>query len=1162
MRYSLFNINDMKNTILKILLFCQAMTVAAQQDHSFSGNVVADEGAWCWFADPRAIHYKSVDGNIDAAYVGYIDVHGAIKASQIDFNRNGEVVQQDVLIRSRFQPDDHNNPTFLVLPDERIMIFYARHTDEARFYYRVSTKKGDITALGDEHEIIVENNTTYPSPFILSDDPDHIYLCWRGINWHPTIAKLSLPDENDEVNIEWGPYQLVQSTGARPYAKYHSNGKDKIYMAYTTGHPDNEWPNWLYFNVIDIKPEKSPDGSVATNPQLLDLENNVLSTISNGPFNVSKTTSYKSTYPATILDSPTDSRDWVWQIATDSEDNPVVAMVRISNDKNSHQYYYARWNGANWKLTHLANGGGRFHSSNTEYCYSGGMALDESNINDIYLSIPTLSESVNSKVYEIWKYTIDDNGKVVAKEQVTKNSRKNNVRPFVLPGSDNSKLRLCWMHGDYYYWLVRTGYPLGFPTSIHTDFQLPKYESTNHVPSYEKVWNRQMKINDVLNIDVEGGDKFTLMFNWSLDHNLYKGVLMKMGDLEYGVDATTMKPYIQVGETTYRSQNILGTSDAWATQCTGTNGKWFLTKLGVWNATFVYDGNVLTIYREGWIDQKFEIAGLKLEHIMVGGFSGTMVSGKIYQQALQQFDVRSIIQENLLESVDLPTEVCTDLVLPTSISGKNLVWTSNNPNVISNTGELFFPKEETDVTMTVSVGQVTKDFIVKVYPRDIRRNLVLDFAFDGNDEGLTLKGNAKTDGVLDLTSNTASGFSTNGYAVVSEGVLENLRSYTTLLTVKADALNKSPRFYDFGSASGNSLFLRANPLSAGIKYNGGTTTMVNSTKVLEVQKEYKLAVTYDAANKTTTIYVDGIETASGTANQNEPYMLAQVASDSRNYIGRTQWWDTDYSRDNVDFDGTIDDFQLYNTALTQKEICQLQGLEYKEKIYPTSLVNGDFEGNYSVMHGSGVINDRAIYVPEGWTISYSNCNENDLTAMQNGDLYFSRFFASRPKSTSDSERSYWVRQNWGESTIMLSQEMRLPEGVYELSADVWKSGLGGNGFVFVKIGNGTRTEMTPPENREEWQKVNHTFVSDGETITTIGLYAIHTSNGSEKILGFDNLELSYIPTSIYSIDRLDDRVDIYNINGQCVNKHVLKGELIDNLAPGVYIVGKQKVVVK
>lgn len=39
---------------------------------------------------------------------------------QYDFKKKK---QEEVLIRSYFQPDDHNNPTFLVLPDERIMIF-------------------------------------------------------------------------------------------------------------------------------------------------------------------------------------------------------------------------------------------------------------------------------------------------------------------------------------------------------------------------------------------------------------------------------------------------------------------------------------------------------------------------------------------------------------------------------------------------------------------------------------------------------------------------------------------------------------------------------------------------------------------------------------------------------------------------------------------------------------------------------------------------------------------------------------------------------------------------------------------------------------------------------------------------------------------------------
>lgn len=1148
-------------TFLSCCLISFAMTATAQTD-SFSGSTIADEGAWCWFADPRAIHYKSADGSIDAAYIGYIDVHGAIKASQVDFKAKAEGFQQDVLVRSRFQPDDHNNPTFLVLPDERIMIFYARHTDEPRFYYRVSTKKGDITSLGDEHEIKVANNTTYPSPFILSDDPEHIYLCWRGINWHPTIAKLSLPDEDDKVNIEWGPFQMVQSTGARPYAKYHSNGKDKIYVAYTTGHPDNEWPNWLYFNTINLNAKKEADGSVTTNPQLADLKGNVLSTISDGAFKVSKTSDYKSKYPGTILDAPSNYRDWVWQIALDKEENPVVAMVRISNDKNSHQYYYARWNGSNWKLTDLANGGGRFHPSNTEYCYSGGMALDEANINDIYLSIPTQSETTGKKIYEIWKYTVDENGIVSAKEQVTKNSEKNNVRPFVLPGSGESKLRLTWMHGDYYYWLVRIGYPLGYPTGIHTDYQLPAPELMDIEAEAEKTWNKQIANNETETLKVKGKDKFTLMFNWSISHDNYRGTLMKMGDMEYGLDASSMKPYVKIGENTYWSQSILGNSDAWATQSSGTEGKWFLTKLGVWNATFTYDGKTLTIYRDGWIDQKIEVEGLKLENITIGGFDGTLVSGKAYKETMQQADVRAAINAGLLEAITLPTDIHTDLVLPTSIGGKNLIWTSSNPEIITNSGELYFPKEETDVTLKVVLGEMAKDFVVRVHPRDISKNIILNFAFDGNDEGLTLKGKAKAEGVLDLSSNTSAGFSTNGYAIVQEGVLKDLRSHTVLLTVKADALNNAPRLYDFGSASGNSIFLRANPLSAGIKYNGGTTTMVNSSKTLETGKEYHLAVTFNAATKTTTIYINGVEDASGTANQNEAYMLAQVATDTRNYIGRTQWWDSNYSADNVDFDGTIDNFRLYNTALTQKEICEIQGIEFEEKEYPTALSNGDFEGKYSVMQGSGVSSDRAIYIPEGWKVDYSNPNNNDLTALQSGDLYFSNFFASRPKPADGGEHTYWVRQNWGESTIMFSQEIRLPEGKYELTADIWKSGLGGNGIVFVQIGDGARTELTPSENKEEWQSVAHSFESDGEIITTIGFYAVHTSNGTEKILGFDNIKMSHTPSAINGITASDSKVNIYTLDGRVVKTMAERTEATKGLQPGIYIIGKDKIVVK
>ena len=55
---------------------------------SFEGYEVTPKGAWCWFADPRALHHESKDGSIDKTYIGYIDVHGNIKAMQTDWKTN------------------------------------------------------------------------------------------------------------------------------------------------------------------------------------------------------------------------------------------------------------------------------------------------------------------------------------------------------------------------------------------------------------------------------------------------------------------------------------------------------------------------------------------------------------------------------------------------------------------------------------------------------------------------------------------------------------------------------------------------------------------------------------------------------------------------------------------------------------------------------------------------------------------------------------------------------------------------------------------------------------------------------------------------------------------------------------------------------------------
>ena len=609
---------------------------------TFSGYEVDDEGAWCWFADPRSISYANEDGTLDFSIIGYIDIHGNIKATQIN-HLTDEV--NEVLIRTNIQPDDHNNPTFLVLPDERIIVFYSRHTDEACFWYRVTEKKGDLTTLGEEKCLSTSANTTYPSPFIMENDPEHIYLMWRGINWHPTIAKLSIPDADGNTSFTYGPYQMVQSTGARPYAKYASNGVDKLYVTYTTGHPDNEQPNWVYFNQIDIE-----------TMTLEDIKGNTMSTIANGALSVNKT----DTTQTHIVDTaPGSLRDWVWQTAVGSDGKPVIAMVRISGGKTSHDYYYVKWNGSEWVKTFLANGGGHFHqTAGLEMCYSGGMAIDPDNTNVMYCSVPV--EGVFGTVYEIIKYTMSDDGtEVVKTEQITKNSQKNNVRPYVIGNSEGKDIRLTWMNGDYYDWIVSATRPLGYCTRVMAEAKLPtkdvKLTDATVVEDYSSIDGAFKSTTETANIvECEADGKFTVSADIYLEGD-YEGQLLDMDSVQvrvetmetqYGATATgdRARLVMTVEGDDYVSSNVYGSSDCWTTYGRGTGGNYGVENYDEYvNLTITYDGEYLTLYRDGLVDIKVLAADIAFEDVKVGGFDGLADNVAIYDRVLNHDEIKALV---------------------------------------------------------------------------------------------------------------------------------------------------------------------------------------------------------------------------------------------------------------------------------------------------------------------------------------------------------------------------------------------------------------------------------------------------------------------------------------------------------------------------------------
>lgn len=77
--------------------------------------------------------------------------------------------------------------------------------------------------------------------------------------------------------------------------------------------------------------------------------------------------------------------------------------------------------------------------------YSGGIVLDQNDLNSVYLS-----REVDGK-FEIEKRTIKENG-AQKNQAITTNSQTDNTRPFVIAKEGHKNSFLLWMEGSYYHY--------------------------------------------------------------------------------------------------------------------------------------------------------------------------------------------------------------------------------------------------------------------------------------------------------------------------------------------------------------------------------------------------------------------------------------------------------------------------------------------------------------------------------------------------------------------------------------------------------------------------------------------------------------------------------------------------------------------------------------
>lgn len=398
-----------KTSVFLFLIFLSTSTFLSGQ----SIETMTDDGAWCWFSDPRAI-YAGPENNRQII-TGWVTKEGNIDAASINL-LTGEKKMK--VIYPRLQEDDHDNPAFLELPDHRILTMYAWHGGTNGVIENITSEPGDVTSFGEpvvfkpKTEELLEKfkreTYTYANPFKLSEEGNKIYSFGRWIGYKPNMITST-----DDGKTWSDPKVVITSPeldiNNRPYVKYYSDGKSRIHLVFTDGHPAVEPLNSVYYCYYE-------DGA------FWKAGGEKICSVDELPFHPAD---------ATVVYQATEAkgRAWIFDIVADEKGYPVIVYTRYPRVK-THDYYYTRFDGSQWHDHKIIYSGTWFPEDvhgerQRELNYSGGLTLDPSDPSVIYFS------HVIDGIFEISRGETPDYGKHWGMTPVTRHSEMDNVRPYV-----------------------------------------------------------------------------------------------------------------------------------------------------------------------------------------------------------------------------------------------------------------------------------------------------------------------------------------------------------------------------------------------------------------------------------------------------------------------------------------------------------------------------------------------------------------------------------------------------------------------------------------------------------------------------------------------------------------------------------------------------------
>ncbi|MCI4670678.1 MAG: BNR repeat-containing protein [Bacteroidia bacterium] len=416
-----------KALLTYFLLFSSMIMVQTSHSQNTQG-ILADDGTWCWFSDPRAI---ITNGHI---YTGWVKQNGTVEAAR--FNLESLEIQTNDLYY-RLQEDDHNNPAFVESKDGNIMAMYTRHSLKDLFInsFKTSQDTFEFTrpqllhpVSGDELKKFPKETVTYANPYRLEEESNRIYCFGRWTGYKPNMMW------SDDQGLSWTKSKVFITNypfdpNNRPYVKYFSDGKSRIHMVFTDGHPRVEPTNSVYYAYYEAGSFYKAGGEKICE----------LGTIPFEPKDASRV----------FQSNEKEGRAWIADIVADKAGNPIILYTR-SPKETDHRYWYASFTDGDWVQHEICKAGKWFPQTQEgaverEPHYFGGMTLHPDKPNVIYIS-----REVNG-VFEIERRETKDNGMTWSIEAVTQNSKQDNVRPYVPRGlSAEADEVVLWMENKMY----------------------------------------------------------------------------------------------------------------------------------------------------------------------------------------------------------------------------------------------------------------------------------------------------------------------------------------------------------------------------------------------------------------------------------------------------------------------------------------------------------------------------------------------------------------------------------------------------------------------------------------------------------------------------------------------------------------------------------------